>query len=124
MSNENGEKLVVIGTHGVEDPERAILPFVAANTALTMDVKAVVILQGDGVTIARKGAAEQVSVPGFPPLGELLKNVTEMGGEILLCTPCVETRGIPKEELVDGAVLIKAGRVMAEVLEAKNVLTY
>ncbi|RMG61556.1 MAG: sulfur reduction protein DsrE [Deltaproteobacteria bacterium] len=123
MSTGN-EKLVVIGTCGLDDPEKATLPFVAANTALAMDVPAVVILQGDAVTVARKGAADGVEVPGFPPLRELLKNLFEMGGELLLCTPCVESRGIPKEELLDGAVLIKAGRVLSEVMEAKNVLTY
>ena len=64
---EQTEKIVVIATHGVEDPERASLPFVVANAALAMDVQAVVILQGTAVILAKKGCYEHVFAAGLPP---------------------------------------------------------
>jgi len=49
MNDIEKEKIIYIGTHGGEDPERASLPFVLANGAQAMDVEAVVVLQGAAV---------------------------------------------------------------------------
>jgi hypothetical protein len=43
------EKIVLIATHAGEDPERATFPLLVANAAQSMDVEAVVVLQGIGV---------------------------------------------------------------------------
>jgi predicted peroxiredoxin len=121
---EQTEKIVVIATHGAEDPERASLPFVMANAALAMDVQAVVILQGTAVTAAKKGCYEHVFAPGLPPLKELVDSFIQMGGTLLICTPCINERKITKEMLVEKAQPIKAARVVTEVLEAKATLNY
>ena len=67
MTETTEEKIVIIGTHAGEDPDRATLPFVVANAAMAMDVKTTVILQGDAVTLAVKGAGEKIQGIGFPP---------------------------------------------------------
>ena len=118
------EKIVVIGTHGGEDPDRATLPFVVANAALAMDVKTTVILQGNAVTLAVKGAGGNIQGIGFPPLKDLIASYFAQGGQILLCTPCVKGRNIAPETLVGSASLVAAGRVVQECLEAKAVLNY
>ncbi len=124
MGNTNGNKIVVFGTHGLEDVEMATLPFVAATGALAMDTKAVIVLQGEGVMVAKKGAVDGLVAPGFPPLADLIKNLFEFGGELLLCTPCLESRNITDDEIVEGAVKVKTGRVITEVLNAKSTLNY
>jgi len=124
MEEGKEEKIVVIGTHGEEDPDRATLPFVVANAALAMDVKTTVILQGNAVTLAVKGAGGGIQGIGFPPLKDLIASYFAQGGKILLCTPCIKGRNIAPETLVDGASLIAAGRVVQECLEAKSVLNY
>ncbi len=118
------EKLVVIGTHGGEDPERASLPFVVANAALAMDVEATVILQSTAVTLAAPGCYEHVFAPGLPPLKDLLDAFLEQGGSLLVCTPCLDERKIDKASLLKGASPVKAGRVVVEILEATNAITY
>ncbi len=118
------EKLVIIATHGGEDPERASLPFVAANAALAMDVEAVVILQGTAVTLAKKGCYEHVFSAGLPPLKELVDSFIQLGGTLLVCTPCINERKITKDMLVENAQPVKAARVVTEVLEAKATLNY
>jgi predicted peroxiredoxin len=118
------EKIVIIATHGGEDPERASLPFVMANAALAMDVQAVVILQGTAVLLAKKGCYEHVFAAGLPPLKELVDSFIQMGGALLICTPCINERKITKEMLVENAQPIKAARVVTEVLEAKATLNY
>jgi len=124
MAETAVEKIVVIGTHGGEDPDRASLPFVVANAALAMDVKATVILQGNAVTLAVKGAAGNIQGIGFPPLKDLMTSYFGQGGKLLLCTPCVKGRNIAPETLVAEGSLIAGARVVQECLEAKSVLNY
>jgi len=124
MAETTEEKIVIIGTHAGEDPDRATLPFVVANAAMAMDVKTTVILQGDAVTLAVKGAGEKIQGIGFPPLKELMASYFAQGGQILLCTPCIKGRNIAPETLVPSSSLVAAGRVVQECLEAKAVLNY
>ncbi|HUV24575.1 MAG TPA: DsrE family protein [Methanomassiliicoccales archaeon] len=118
------EKLVIIGTHGEENPEKAILPFVMACTATASNMDPVMILQGPGVWLARKGYAKTISVSSFPPLDELLEAFQESKGRILVCAPCLKKRNIQPEDLVEGAVVINAPTVIKEIGEAKAVLSY
>ena len=118
------DKITIIATHGAEDPERATLPFVVANAAQAMDTKAVVILQGYAVTLALKGEPEHVFAAGLPPFKDLLDSYVKQGGELLVCTPCIKSRQITPEMLIDGAKTIAAGRVVQECLESKATLNY
>ncbi len=45
-------------THGREDPERAILPFIAANVALAAGQEAIVLLTIEGAWLCKRGYAE------------------------------------------------------------------
>ena len=69
MVGEKAKKILYIGTHAGEDPERACMPFVMANAALAMDIKATVVLQGHGVYVAKKGYVDNM-LPGggFPEM--------------------------------------------------------
>ena len=118
------EKLVIVATHGGEDPERATLPFVAANAALAMDVAATVILQATAVTLAVQGCYEHVFAAGLPPLEDLVDSFVEQGGTLLVCTPCLEARKIEATSLITGTSPVKAARVVMEILEATNVVSY
>ncbi|MHB1024995.1 MAG: DsrE family protein [Desulfobacteria bacterium] len=124
MAETKEEKIVIIGTHGGEDPDRASLPFVVANAAMAMDVKTTVILQGEAVTLAVKGAGRNTQGIGFPPLKELMASYFGQGGKLLLCTPCVKGRNIAADTLVEEASLIAGARVVQECLEAKATLNY
>lgn len=124
MEEEKREKIVIFVTHGPEDPERASLPFVTGNAALAMDVEVTVMLQGTAVLIAQKGTYDHVFAAGLPPLKDLLNSFLEQGGNLIVCTPCIDERKIDKEGLIEGAVPVKAGRAVMEILEATNVLNY
>ncbi len=78
------EKIVLIATHAGEDPERAIFPFMLANAAQAMDVEAVMVLQGNGVYLGKKGYADDISFPGLTPLKTLVENFVANGGKILV----------------------------------------
>jgi len=122
--NDSVEKIVIFGTHGPEDPERASLPFVLGNAALVMEVEVVVMLQGTAVILAKAGCYEHVFAAGLPPLKDLVDSFLEQGGTLLICTPCIQERRITKEMLLDQAIPVKAGRAVIEMLGATSVMTY
>jgi len=119
-----GEKLVFMVTHGPAEAELATIPFVMAGAALASDVAVVMGLQGDAVALAKAGVAETVAAPEFVPLGKLLGDVQALGGQLLVCSPCLKSRGITPDQLVEGAEIVAAGRFIAEITSATNVLTY
>ena len=121
---ETSEKLVIISTTGPENQEKATLPFVIATAAQTVDTEVVVILQASAVLLAKKGAAENVNAQGLMPLKKLMETFIELGGQLLLCSPCIHERFIKEEELIPGSKLVAAGTVVEEVLSAKATLTY
>jgi len=61
-------KLLINGTHGEDDPERATLAFVVANVAASADQETIVFLTIDGVWLATKGYAERIHKEGFQRL--------------------------------------------------------
>jgi uncharacterized protein len=120
----DNEKLVFMVTHGPNDPELATVPFVMAVAALASDVAVVMGFQGSGVELLRKGVADTVQAPAFPPLAKLLADVHDLGGQLLLCGPCLTSRGITAADLVDGTEIVAAARFIAEVTSATNSLVY
>lgn len=118
------EKLVFISTVGLENPEKATLPFVIATAGLTVDAEVVVILQSNAVMLAKNGMANHVNAPGFIPLEKLMQDFIELGGRLLLCSPCLKERNIASEDLIEGSIIVAAATVVDEVLTAKSVITY
>lgn len=119
------EKLVFMITHGPDDPELATIPFVMAAAALASDVEVVLGFQADGVRLVHRGEADSVQAPEFPPLARLMADVRELGGTMLVCSPCIKSRGLAApDDLIEGAEVVAAGRFIAEIASAPNSLVY
>jgi uncharacterized protein len=118
------EKLVIMVTHGPEDPELATIPFAMAGAAVASDVDVVMGFQGEGCILMKKGVAETVAAPEFAPLGGLLGTIREMGGKFLVCSPCVKSRHLTEDDLIEGAEIVAAGRFVAEVTAGDKTLVY
>jgi hypothetical protein len=61
------EKLILNCTWGREEPERATLPFIAANIAATAGQDAVALCTIEAVRLGCKGGSEGVEANGQPP---------------------------------------------------------
>jgi uncharacterized protein involved in oxidation of intracellular sulfur len=118
------QKLVFMVLHGPDHPEHATIPFVMGCAALASDVEVVLGFQADGVELVRRGVVEGVEAPAFPPLAKLMNDFRELGGKLLVCGPCIKSRGIAPEELIEGAEIVAAGRFIAEITSATNSLVY
>ncbi len=118
------KRVLIAVTNGPDNPEKAVLPFIIANGALTTEAEEIVImLQGAGVWLAKKGVAEHVLCCKWR-LGDLLKNFLEGGGKLFVCSPCLDERDIKEEELIEEAVIAGAVEFLDRASQSDVVLVY
>ncbi|MPZ71049.1 MAG: hypothetical protein GEU71_16225 [Actinobacteria bacterium] len=108
-------KIIFNCSHGQEDPERAILPFVAANVAANVEQEAIVLLTIEGAWLCTKGYADPIKKDGFPDLQPLMAEFVENGGQIWGCGACTNPRGITEDDLVKGATIVGAAKIVEEI---------
>jgi predicted peroxiredoxin len=108
-------RFIAQSTHGREDQERATLPFIVANVAASADQDAIVLLTVEGVWLATKGYADDIHHEGMQPLREVMTSLLASGGEIWACSACTKPRGITEEHLIEGARIIAATDLVAEL---------
>lgn len=117
-------KVLVNCTHAKEDPERAILSFIAGNVAATADQETKILLTIDGVWVATKDYAEDVRQEGFPALQEILESFVRNGGEIWACSACTNPRGITQQDLIPGATIVTAANVVEYMASGASTLSF
>ena len=66
-------RILIISTHGSEDPTRAGLAFLMTRGAVEAGHRPEVLLAGDASVLARKVVAESVLPVGIPPLKDLVQ---------------------------------------------------
>ena len=106
--------LYIIGQWGPEAAERCYAPFVTGTTAQANEIKVKIFLMMDAVYLMKKGVAEKVRAPGFPPLPELIDAFLEEGGEIELCSNSSEFRGLSGKDLRDSRITIAGAATMVD----------
>jgi predicted peroxiredoxin len=118
------DELIFVCTHGKDDPERAILPFVAANAAAIAGQDAIVLLTIEGVWLGTEGGADAIVKDGFPELAPLVSEFVENGGEIWLCGTCAKPRGITEDRLRKGAKITGAASIVEHVVNGAKTLSF
>jgi predicted peroxiredoxin len=111
-------------THGKEDPERAILPFVAANTAAVAGQQVAVILTIDAVWLGTEGGTDGVELEGFPALAPLFAEFVDNGGEVWLCGTCAKPRGITEDQLAKGAKITGAANIVEHIVNGAKSISF
>ena len=64
-------------THGIDDPTRATMPFVAASGAIDAGHRPQIALIGEAVFLMKDNLIEQVHGVGWPPLNELMAKMRD-----------------------------------------------
>ena len=118
------ERLIFNCTHGKEDPERATLPFVAANIAATAGQDAVVLCTIEAVWLGTAGGTDGIAHPGLPVLSDLYQEFVENGGEVWLCGACTKPRDIGEENVAKGAAIVGAAKVVEEVVAGARTIAF
>lgn len=70
-------KLLLVGTHGTDDPTKATMPFIVASGALDRGHEPGIALMGEAVYLLKGGVAESVHGVGFPSLIDLMSKMVE-----------------------------------------------
>ncbi len=123
--SEKQEMMMYVSTNANNNAEKAAMPFVLAGAALAMDIKAVIVLQGEAAYMAKQGYVDTMDQPGgFPPMKKLLGDFLELGGEIKVCGPCLKVRGVEESDMIEGSAVTAAGQVNLLALEADAVMVF
>jgi predicted peroxiredoxin len=118
------DTLIFNCTHGKEDPERATLPFVAANIAATAGQEAVVLCTIEAVWLGTEGGTDDIAYPGLPVLSDLYAEFVQNGGRVWLCGACTKPRGITEEKLTKGATIVGAAKVVEDVVAGARTVAF
>jgi predicted peroxiredoxin len=122
MADTNG--IVIVITRGLDD-ERASVAWSIANAAIASDMDLTVFLAAAGVDWVRRGAAEVARLnPLDPIVGDMIRNVLENGGRILVCPPCAKVRGYGEDHLIEGAVIAGAPSMLEVVRQGASTLSF
>ena len=118
------DKLIFNCTHGKEDPERATLPFVAANIAATAGQDAVVLCTIDAVWLGTEGGLDGIASKGLPVLADLYAEFVDNGGQVWLCGSCTKPRDITEEQVSKGAAIVGAAKVVEEIVAGAKAMAF
>jgi uncharacterized protein len=118
------DKLIFNCTYGKEHPERATLPFVAANIAAAAGQEAIVLCTIEAVWLGTHGGTDGIAQPGLPALADLYAEFIDNGGQVWLCGACAKPRGITEEQLVKGSTIVGAAKVVEEVVAGAKTVAF
>jgi uncharacterized protein len=118
------DRLIFNCTWGREEPERATLPFIAANIAATAGQQAVVLCTIEAVRLGCKGGAEGLEAPGLPKLCHLMTEFIGNQGRVWLCGACTKPRGITEDQLAEGVSIVGAARVVEEIAAGARTVAF
>lgn len=118
-------KLVFISTFGADDVERASLPLALATAALASGHEVHLYFQGPAVELLEKNHdRDSLQHEPFPSLGELIEIFREAEGHLYGCAPCLQSRGLKQEDLLDGVRIVGGAAMVEQCLNADKVFTY
>jgi len=109
------QRMIFQCTYGKENPERATLPFVAANVAATAGMEATVVCTVEAVWLGTKGGADGVASKGSTPLADLMAEFRANEGKVWLCGACTKPRGITEADLAPGVTIVGAATIIEAI---------
>jgi len=118
------KKLVVVVTNGF-DNERSSVAWSVANGGIASDYEVTMFLVSSGVDWVRKKAMDVARMnPLDPPVKDMIQNVMDSGGTIMVCPPCAKVRGYEQEDFIDGIQLAGSTAMLGVVSEGAATLTF
>lgn len=118
------KKIVIVNSHGLDD-ERSSVAWSIANTAASSGMEVTMFLVSSGVDWARRGAADAAQLnPLDPKISDMINNVVESGGKLLVCPPCAKVRGYAEDAFIEGTVLAGAPALLEKMTEGAYSLSF
>lgn len=117
-------KLLINLTTAKDSPDRTTVAFVIANAGVAAGQEVVIFLNVEGVRLATPGYADDIVSAGFKPLKELMSTFLDNGGQLWVCPPCFNARGLDKENVLPGSTFAGSGPVVELLAQGAASLSY
>ena len=124
QSTSDKQKMVVVVTNGFND-ERSSVAWSVANGGVGMGFAVTMFMVSSGVDWVRKGAAEKARPnPLDPTIKDMMQNVIDNDGQILVCPPCAGVRGYTQDDLIEQATLAGSAAMLGVAAQGAITLTF
>lgn len=115
-------KILVNATYGLDDVERATVPFIVASASAASANQTVMFLTADSVRLATAEGVNGAQADGYPSVAELVEAFVENGGAIWVCPVCAKAQGIETADLLPGAEIAGAARTIGYLAEGARTI--
>ena len=118
------EEKTILYVQTSHDPERQYSPLVLAQSAIAMDIKAIVYYLGTSLKVLKPGEAEKIKLGNFPSVREMIDKALEMGVEFYVCEASKRMLGWDKAELIPNLKIVGAATLNDLALEADTTMWF
>lgn len=126
MEDNEGKKILVIQTHGVDTPTRTYSPLYYAVAAAAMEMEVMVWFTMNGTNQLKKGEAEKVEL--VPGSGTTLRTMLDMciDNEVTLnvCQQSLTLWNMTPDDLIDGVGILGATSIIDLALDYDHVMYF
>ena len=119
-----GKKLLYVQTSGINTPRRLYSPFVLAMTAKAMDIDATIYFLGEGVTVVKKGAVDNIKEGQFPTVRQIMDQAIAAGVKLRVCEQSCQLLDIARGDFIPEAQVVGAASLNDLVLDADGTMWF
>jgi predicted peroxiredoxin len=91
-----------------DTPDKAYPPFILATTAAASDMECHLYFTMMGLNVIKKGFADEMAMPGAPPLIDLINRARDMGVYMYGCTISMPMLKVTEDDFIDGVTCVGA----------------
>jgi predicted peroxiredoxin len=121
---QDGPKVVISLTTGLEDAEKVTIALLLATSGLTAGKNVILWLTKEAVRLALPGYGLGVACDGCPPIERLLAQFAEGGGDLCACPICFNARRLDEADLLPNARLMGATPLWEWIGDGAMVFNY
>ena len=116
--------ILYVQTSVIDTPKRLYSPFVLGMTARAMDIDATIYFLGLGVTVVKKGEAENVKEGNFPTVKEVMDQAAAAGVKFLVCEQSTQLLNLDRGDFIPEARVVGAATLNDLVLDADGTMWF
>lgn len=125
--SEDGEKTVLIlQTHGIDQPKRTYAPLFYAMTASAMDLNTKMWYTMEGSSQLEDGAAKDVQIDPDSDvnLRTMIDRAMNAGVEVMVCHQSMDLFDLEEEDLIEDVDVVGAASIIDLALDADLVMYF
>jgi predicted peroxiredoxin len=115
------KKVLLIITHSTDDHDRTNAAMALAASLLNEDADLALFFIFEGVKMVREGVAGTIEGRNLTPVRELFPMILEAKIPLYACSACILTHEVPEAEIIEGAQIVAAPTLAAEIMERETV---